>query len=214
MDGILLAVFVVGLIIILILLIYLVDRVNQIEQETRVLKKGGGPRPASPGDPYAGLSGRKLWDAMTEHPPSGIDAAEWANVRQRFALALQLHIESIFEEGQRDGHRGISVEPKNPRVIATPEGNLESWLPPNQVKSVYQCGLECVTAAEDALMGVRASLNEAGKTLYIQAGFPQFPVQSDLLMPGPLPPIAALVDLPLDEAVAAAVPPKGAPPRS
>jgi len=194
MDGILLAIFVVGLIIILIFLIYLVDRVNLIERETRAHHVGGAKATNLSVGPYFGMGGRKLWDAMTEHPPSGIDAAEWANVRQRYALALQLHIESIFEEGQRDGQRGMLGEPKNPRVISTPDGNLESWLPPPQVKALYQCGADSVTQAEEALMGVRASLNESGKALYMQAGFTQFPNQSDLLLPGPLPPLPSLVD--------------------
>ncbi|MEY2622031.1 MAG: hypothetical protein RIT26_1851 [Pseudomonadota bacterium] len=211
MDGILLAIFVVGLIIILILLIYLVDRVNQIERETRGNHGAVAKATALSAGPYFGLGGRKLWDAMTEHPPSGIDAAEWANVRQRYALALQLHIESIFEEGQRDGQRGMLGEPKNPRVISTPEGNLESWLPPTHVKSMYQCGVDSVTQPEEVLMGVRASLNEAGKSLYMQAGFTQFPTQSDLLLPGPMPPLPSLVDpLPSESVASSTQTPAGA----
>ena len=138
MDGILIALLVVGLILILMMLIYLVDRVNQIERETRQNKPSSQPVATRSAGPYGGLSGRKLWDAMTEHPPSGIDAAEWANIRQRYALALQLHIESLFEEGQRDGQRGMSGEPKNPRILDTPDGNLESWLPNVLVKAIYQ----------------------------------------------------------------------------
>ena len=194
MDGILIALLVVGLILILMMLIYLVDRVNQIERETRQNKPSSHPVPTRSAGPYGGLSGRKLWDAMTEHPPSGIDAAEWANIRQRYALALQLHIESLFEEGQRDGQRGMSGEPKNPRILDTPDGNLESWLPNVLVKAIYQAGLDVANAPEEVLMGIRASLNEAGKTLYVQAGYPEYPVQSDLLLPGPLPPLPDLVE--------------------
>ncbi len=187
MDGLLVVVVIFGLIIVLLLLIYLIDRVNTIERETRNMKASAAKQTTSPQDPYAGLNGRKLWDAMVAAPPAGVDAAYWASVRNRFALLLQLHIESLFEEGLKDAQRGLSGDPKNPRMIATPDGAIESWLPVAQAKAVYQAGLESHGASEEVLMGIRLALNEAGRALYTPVGLLPAPLQSDLLLPGPLP---------------------------
>lgn len=195
MDGFITALVIAGLIVVLLLLIYLIDRVNTIEKETRQLKSSPAQAKPPPSlGPFAGLSGRKLWDAMTGSPPSGIDANDWAAVRDRYALVLQLHIESLFDEGQRDAQRGLDGEPKNPRVIANPHGNVESWLPPAQANSLYQCGLGSVNVGEEVLMGVRATLNEIGRGLYQQTGLTPVPIQSDLLLPGALPPVQPLLD--------------------
>lgn len=201
---------VVAFLVVLLLLIYLIDRVNTIERETRS-QKNHPVASAAPKGPYAGLSGRKLWDAVVGAPPSGIDAAEWAQVRNRYALLLQLHIESLFAEGQKDAQRGMSGEPKNPRSIATPDGPIESWLPLDPVQSIYKAGLESVTLTEDALVGVRLSLNEAAKGLYVEAGFAQFPVQSDLLLPGPLPQAVYELGLPLEPQTDSSRPPAPGP---
>lgn len=198
MDGFITALIVAGLIVVLLLLIYLIDRVNTIERETRTLKSNPTQaKLAASIGPFAGLSARALWDAMTSSPPGSVDPNEWSALRDRYALVLQLHIESLFEEGQRDAQRGLSGEPKNPRTIGHPHGKVDSWLPPTLVDNLYQCGLESVNASDEALMGVRVKLNEAGRSLYHQTGLSPIPVQSDLLLPGPLPPLPSLVD-PLD----------------
>jgi len=184
---VLISVVIVGaFIVVLLLLIYLIDRVNTIERETRG-HKSHAPAQAVKLGPYAGLGGRKLWDAMVAQPPAGVDAAEWASVRDRYALLLQLHIESLFAEGQKDAQMGVASQPKNPRVIATPDGGVESWLPPDPVQTIYQSGCDSVQQTGEALMGVRATLNESAKSLYSQVGLVNAPVQSDLLLPGPLP---------------------------
>jgi hypothetical protein len=191
MDGLITALIIAGLIVVLILLIYLIDRVNSIERETRTLKMTQ-VKPSL--GPFAGLSGRKLWDAVTGGSPPGVDPDEWVRVRDRYALVLQLHIESLFAEGRLDAQRGLSGEPKNPRIIANPHGNVESWLPTAQVNTLYKCGMDSTNATEEALMGVRAMLNEVGRSLYQQTGLAPVPVQSDLLLPGALPPLPSLVD--------------------
>ena len=188
MDAIASILIIGGFLVVLALLIYLIDRVNTLERESRMVKS---PTPTISKGPFLGLVGRKLWDAMVAPPPSGVDAAEWAAVRNRYNLVLQLHIEDVFAEGQRDGQRGMAGEPKNPRAIASPDGSVESWLPLSQLKSIYQAGLDSCTATEEALMGVRVGLNEAGRALYQQTGMPIAPVQSDLLLPGPLPAMTA-----------------------
>ncbi len=184
MDAIASILIIGGFLVVLVLLLYLIDRVNTLEREARISKSHA---PTVPKGPFLGLSGRKLWDAMAGSPPSGVDAAEWAAVRNRYNLVLQLHIEDVFAEGQRDGQRSMAGEPKNPRLVASPDGPVESWLPLTQLKSIYQAGLDSCTATEEGLLGVRVNLNEAGRALYVQTGMPNSPVQSDLLLPGPLP---------------------------
>lgn len=196
MDAFVNALIIAGLILVLLLLVYLIDRVNTIEKETRTIQSSAASaKSATPPGPFAGLSGRRLWDAVTGSLPPGRDPGEWSAMRDRYALVLQLHIESVFEEGQRDAQRGLMGEPKNPRIIACPHGNIESWLPVNQINTIYQCGLSSVGASEDALMGLRATLNDAGRHLYQKAGLTPIPIQSDLILPGPLPPLPPLTDV-------------------
>lgn len=185
MEGLMYVLILLGLIVVLLLLTYLIDRVNTIEKETRALKSAAKPSTSS--DPYLGLRGRKLWDAMISQGPSGVDPSHWASVRNRYALLLQLHIEHLFEEGKKDAQRGMAGEPKNPRGVHTPDGDIESWLPPPMVKAIYQCGLNAVQAPEAALPEVRLSLNSAARTLYEQTGLNAPMPLSDLLLPGPLP---------------------------
>lgn len=190
-----LALLAVGLLIVLVFIIYLVDRVNSIEKETRqvVFSLSEQKKDASSVGPFAGLSGKKLWDAMTGRVPDGLDPSMIVDIRERFEVVLHKHIEAIFQEGRQDGQLGLSGEPKNTKTITTLRGSVESWLPTSQVNSIYKCGLDTVQLPPDQWDAVRQSLDEAGQTLFGKALVPLSSPLSVTLMASLSPdPVAVL----------------------
>lgn len=166
-----LALIAVGLLVILVFIIYLIDRVNSIEKETRQFALSLSEQKKEPPSlgPFAGLSSKKLWDAMTGRVPDGLDPSVVTDVRERYAVVLQKHIEAVFREGGQDGQLGLSAEPKNTKTITTLRGTVESWLPTAQVNAIYKCGLDAAQLPPDQWEAVRQSLDEAGQTLYGKA---------------------------------------------
>ena len=170
MEPFVLAFIAIGLLVILVFIIYLVDRVNAIEKETRQFSRSlRGPQEARALGPFAGFSSKKLWDAMTGRIPDGIDPSVVAEVRERYEPVLQKHIEAIFQEGVKDGQRGMSGEPKNTKLIASLHGPVESWLPSAQVNTIYKCGLDSLELPANQWDDLRSALDEAAQTLYAMA---------------------------------------------
>ena len=184
MEPFVLAFIAIGLLVVLVFIIYLVDRVNAIERETRQFAQSmQAPKDVQPQGPFAGLSSKKLWDAMTGRVPEGMDPSLVVEVRERYEMVLQKHIEAIFQEGVKDGQRGMSGEPKNTKLITTLRGPVESWLPSAQVNTLYKCGLDSVQLPADQWAGVRSALDEAGQTLYAKALLTPPQPLSSILMP-------------------------------
>jgi hypothetical protein len=173
MEPFVLAFIAIGLLVVLVFIIYLIDRVNSIEKETRLVAQSLSDQKEPPSlGPFAGLSSKKLWDAMTGRVPEGLDPSLLVEVRERYELVLQKHVEAIFQEGVKDGLRGLSGEPKNTKLIATLRGPIESWLPSAQVNTIYKCGIDSTQAPAEQWDAVRAALDEAGHTLYSKALVP------------------------------------------
>ena len=170
MEPFVLAFIAIGLLVVLVFIIYLVDRVNAIEKETRQFAQSlhDTKEPPSQG-PFAGLSSKKLWDAMTGRVPEGMDPSVLVEVRERYEMVLHKHIESIFQEAVKDGQRGLTGEPKNIKLITTLRGPVESWLPSAQVNTLYKCGVDSTQLPADQLDAVRVALDEVGQTLYSKA---------------------------------------------
>lgn len=171
MEPFLLALIGIGLLVILVFIIYLIDRVNSIERDTRQFAQALSEQkePALPVGPFAGLSSKKLWDAMTGRVPDGLDPSLVVEIRERYEVVLQKHIESVFQEGVKDGQMGVSGDPKNTKLINTLRGSVESWLPTAQVNTIYKCGLDVAQLPSDQWDPVRQSLDEAGQVLYGKA---------------------------------------------
>ncbi len=182
-DAVVNAFLAVGLLIIIVMVVYLVDRVNSLEKETkRVANMASHPTP-EPTDPWWGLSGKPLWDAMSGRPPANLPEAGLQELRSRYEVVLQKHIQSLFDEGVRDGQLGVSGEPKNPRTIQTSAGPVDSWMPTPQVNTLYKCGLDSVQSSPDALQAVRQALDEAGQQLFSKTQYEQTEPLSQSLMP-------------------------------
>jgi hypothetical protein len=187
MEPFVLAFIAIGLLVILIFIIYLVDRVNAIEKETRQFARSlQEPPEAQPVGPFAGLFSKKLWDAMTGRVPEGMDPSLVVEVRERYEMVLNKHVEAIFNEGAKDGQRGMSGEPKNTKLITTLRGPVESWLPSAQVNTIYKCGLDSVQLPADQWDALRPVLDEAGENLYAKALLSLPKPLSVALMPQPL----------------------------
>jgi hypothetical protein len=170
MEPLILSLIAIGLLVILVFIIYLIDRVNTIEKETRQFANAlGESKAATVQGPFAGLASKKLWDAMSGRAPEELDPSVLQEVRERYELVLQKHVEAVFQEGFKDGQRGMSGEPKNTRMIGTLRGQVESWLPTAQVNTVYKCGLDCAQLPPEQWGPVRLALDEAGQSLYGKA---------------------------------------------
>lgn len=186
MDALVNAFIAIGLLLILVLIIYLVDRVNTIEKETSKMVQSMARPPETPLDPFHGLTGKSLWDAMTGQPPPGMPAAVLAQVRERYDLVLHKHLESLYKEGWRDGERGMFAEPANTRQISTAAAQVQSWLPSAQVKTIYQCGLEASQRPHALWDSLRMDMDEAASILYDKTQLEVRQTLSSWLMP-PVP---------------------------
>ena len=167
MEPLMLAVIAIGLLVILVMIIYLTERVNSLEKQTQEAVHSLKEKPAAPKGVFAGLANKKLWDAMTGQMPEGLDEDSAGEVRERYQVVLQKHIEGLFSEGLKDGQRGLSGDPKNTRWSSTLRGQGESWLPQTQVNAIYKAGLDaanCQTAEQQ--VPIRAALLEACQSLY------------------------------------------------
>lgn len=185
MDALVNAMIAVGLLLILVLVIYLIDKVNAIEKETRKMMITLAEKPATalPTDPFFGLSAKKLWDAMTGRSVEGLDPDARQNLRNLYQLVLSKHMESLYQEGFKDGIRGLPGEPKNSRLITTSKGQVESWIPSAQANALYQCGLKAAETPQSDWGPIRASMDEAGQYLLGKTDLDTSTPLSDWLMP-------------------------------
>ena len=170
MDAFVSALMAMGILVLLVCILYLLDRVNNLEKQTRQFSQSlKSQKDVVPTGPFAGLSSKKLWDAMTGRVPEGLDLDVIDEVRLHYEMVLHKHVDAIFQEGVSDGRMGAMAEPKNTKWINTARGPVESWLPSAQVNTLYKCGLDSVQLPADQFETVRLALDEAGQTLYSKA---------------------------------------------
>jgi hypothetical protein len=193
MDAFVSAFSAMGILVLLVCVIYLLDRVNNLEKQTRQFGESLKPQKVVvPAGPFAGLSSKKLWDAMTGRVPEGVNPDEVEEARPHYETVLHKHVDAIFQEGVKDGQRGMLGEPKNTKLINTSRGTVESWLPLAQVNTLYKCGLDSAQLPSDQLDAVRAALDEAGLTLYSKAMVNLAQPLSASLMPLPVAEVPVL----------------------
>jgi hypothetical protein len=185
MDAVFNALMAIGLLVILVLIIYLIDRVGAIEKETRqalssIQHKNEAPPPSLP---FLGLSSKKLWDAMTGRPESGMDPLAIFDLQEPYQIVLSKHVEALYKEGFKDSQRGMNGEPKNTKQITSSAGSVESWIPPAQANAVYQCGVQAAQTPESNWGPIRDALDEAGRFLFGKAQLDTSSPLSEWLMP-------------------------------
>ena len=188
MGGLLVnALLAIGLLVLIVLVVYLVDRVNSLEKQAKRVAQMAAHAPEAQPDPWHGLSGKALWDAMTGRPPAHLSAVALQDMRSLYEVVLHKHIQSLFDEGVRDAQRGMSGEAKNPRAIQTSQGAVESWLPSAQVNTLYKAGMDTVQLPADQWQPVRQALDEAGQLLFTKAQIELGEPLSQALLPQPAP---------------------------
>ncbi len=175
----------VAIAVLVVLVIYLVDRFNGLERETKQMLQNlqQQPQQAKAAGPYAGLSGKALWDAVTGEGEQGLDELVIDGVRKRYRLLLGEHISFIFGEGLSDQSKGYDAVPPNTRMVRTPRTQVESWLPPEAVEAIYRCGQGYGRYDPDELPALRQRLDQVCADLQVQAGLEVLQPASSLLMP-------------------------------
>ena len=179
----------IGLLLILILVIYLIDKVNTIEKETRQVMVSITDKAVRAEDPFKGLSSKALWDTMSGSGRADLDANAMLELRNLYQLVLSKHMEALYQEGFKDGLRGMAGEPKNTKQISTSKGVVESWIPAPQANALYECGLNASQIPEPEWGPIRQSMDEAGLFLLTKTQLDATSLLSEWLMPAPALPV-------------------------
>lgn len=155
-----------GLLLVFVLVLYVVDKVNVIYQ--------GYAKPDTPQTYNDGLfgelTGKTLWDAMSGLPVPGMDAKTVTNLKPHYEPVLRQHIEQVFMEGYTHGRAGTAGVPTNNRIIPTPRGSLESWLPMHHLASIYQAGVDFAAKKPDDELRIQQSLDQVTSMIYARLG--------------------------------------------
>lgn len=153
-----------------ILVVYLIDRVNTLQRYTRLLQHDAAEAEDPGAGPFGGLSGERLWDAVSGVPIDGWDTNSIDLVRNRYQLVLRKHVEELFLEGFQNAQAGVQAIPSSSRTIQTLRGSVESWIPIEHAIAIHQAGSARSKSTEDGLPEVRKALDDAVGTLFGLAG--------------------------------------------
>ena len=178
MNNVLLLLVFAGLVGLLLVVFYLLDRVNALhnQSETARLK-----RPFTDST-MTTMNGRILWDVLSGEAMQDLDEEMIAQLRSRYEMVLQKHIELLFEDGTLDGREGFSMPVSPERKVPTLRGEFTSWIPHEFAKGIYMAGHDRATKPETEHSLIAANLDNIGNELFEKVGMP--PIQlSKLLMP-------------------------------
>jgi hypothetical protein len=128
-----------------VLTLYLIDKVNHLAKlyEAPQPELPPLPEPEPPSDIlFAGLEGKKLWDAMNGKTVEGFDASLIDALRAHYEPILREHITATFKDGLEESSGDESKVPSSMRKISTARGHIQSWLPPQHLGSIYRSAIE------------------------------------------------------------------------
>ncbi len=166
-----------GLVGVLLVVFFLLDRVNDLHKATH-LSKGQLKKDQS----FGGLTGKNLWDAMIGIPSPGWSQKKLAELRPRYELVLQKHLELLFDDGKFDGNEGFSAPVRSDRMVTTLRGEVESWIPHEFASGIYKAGYQLAATPDMEEEIIRDQVDMLGEAIYAAAGLPPQPL-SKLLMP-------------------------------
>ena len=155
-----------GVLLLVILVLYLVDKINTIYQR----QAQDAPEPIYSDGLFGELVGKALWDAMSGIPLPGFDPKMVQDLKPHYEPVLRQHIEQTFLQGVTDQREGRAGVPANNRMIPTPRGSLESWMPLHHLSSLYQCGVEHAQNKPAERLRVQQTLDQVCVMLYARAG--------------------------------------------
>ena len=155
-----------GVLLLVILVLYLVDKINVIYQR----QSQDAIEPTYSDGLFGELVGKAWWDAMSGIPLPGFDPKLVQDLKPHYEPVLRQHIEQTFLQGVTDQREGRAGVPVNNRMIPTPRGNLESWMPLHHLSSLYQCGVEHAQNKPAERLRVQQTLDQVCVMLYARAG--------------------------------------------
>lgn len=178
------------LLLLVILTLYLIDKVNHIQQNQAPEPEPMPPMPMPepPSDIlFAGLEGKKLWDAMNGKPVDGFDATLIDALRAHYEPILREHITLTFRDGMESADESDMGVPASQRKISTVRGFIQSWLPPQHLGSIYRVGIEygAVKGKDpdpDIVMRLKETLDSVTDMLYKRTSITYEVPFSELLM--------------------------------
>jgi hypothetical protein len=183
------------LLLLVILTLYLIDKVNHL---AKMYEPPAPPAPPVPEpDPnadvlFAGLEGKKLWDAMNGKKVDGFDASLIDALRPHYEPILRHHIVATFNDGLEDVGGNESRVPSSQRQIPTLRGHIQSWLPPQHLGSVYRAALEFAGSYTqhpdpEVLSRLKQTLDSVVDMLYQRVGLTNEAPLSETLFERPAP---------------------------
>lgn len=181
LNTILLLLMFTGLVGVLLVVFFMLDRVNDLHKATNF-----GKGQVKKDQTFGGLTGKNLWDAMIGIPSPGWSQKRLAELRPRYELVLQKHMELLFEDGKFDGKEGFSAPVRSDRMVTTLRGEVESWIPHEFASGLYNAGFQLVATPDVEEDVIRDQVDMLGEAIYAAAGLPPQPL-SKLLMPPPRP---------------------------
>jgi hypothetical protein len=184
-----------GVLLLVILVLYLVDKINIIYQR----QGQDAAEPVYSDALFGELVGKALWDAMSGIPLPGFDPKLVQDLKPHYEPVLRQHIEHTFLQGVTDQREGRAGVPVNNRMIPTPRGNLESWMPLHHLSSLYQCGVEHAQNKPAERLRIQQTLDQVCVMLYARAGLELKDPFSRILME-PIDPGAPVSDVAADAA--------------
>ena len=184
-----------GVLLLVILVLYLVDKINIIYQR----QSQDATEPAYSDGLFGELVGKALWDAMSGIPLPGFDPKLVQDLKPHYEPVLRQHIEHTFLQGVTDQREGRAGVPVNNRMIPTPRGSVESWMPLHHLSSLYQCGVEHAQNKPAERLRIQQTLDQVCVMLYARAGLELKDPFSRILME-PIDPGAPVSDVAPDEA--------------
>jgi len=155
-----------GLLLVFILVLYIIDKVNVIYQS---YAKPDVQQTYNDGL-FGELTGKSLWDAMSGIPVPGVDPKFVGTLKPHYEPVLRQHIEQVFMEGYKHGRAGTAGVPTNNRMIPTPRGSVESWLPMHHLASIYQAGVDFAARNANDFLRIQQSLDQVTAMIYARIG--------------------------------------------
>ncbi len=150
-----------------VLIIYLIDRINILESKALITKDTLEKSGDKSDNGFLGFDGKGLWDVMSGKLPEGFNEDDLVALKPRFEQVLQKHIDQTFAKGVEDCKEGMPAKnPKPTAMIKMLRGEVQSWLPPQHVSTIYKVGYDSVHAEQENLDHLRSSLDESAETLY------------------------------------------------
>jgi hypothetical protein len=170
-------------ILVSISVIYAIGKIKSIEEASNKLISTGKPGVSQAG-PFHNLEGKPLWDMLSGKTlPDGVNQDDVENYREEYAPVLLKAIKLVFAEGQNDGKFGQPrAAPKNERQVKTLRMSINSWLPSQDISSLYNAGYDSCRADGNESSRLRMTLAEVAGSLFAKLQLPTPPGIVDSLI--------------------------------